>query len=107
MEFRTTPPISRTPREVIQIERTLQVSKWLADQVIDTAHISRYSITMNRGPFLKLITQFFSGTCAVKQHVQIGWRLSAVWIEGVEITFLEEINETETPWATVTEWKPL
>ena len=96
------PSLSAQTGKIQKMRTTVDVADELVRLGYSVAGITSGLITMQRQAFTALLSRSELGGMCSTQHRGCA-RLSSVWINGIEINFLEML---EDDWQLTKEWKP-
>lgn len=83
-------------------KRTIQVWDWLVENNYRPADFSNGVVTMRRQGFMKLAKEVNNVVSVLENKL---YRISAVWIDGVEVSFTE--MKSKSRWTPIDDWEPI
>jgi hypothetical protein len=83
-------------------KKTIEVWDWLVENNYSPADFSNGIVTMRRQGFMKLAKEVNNVISVMENRL---WRVSAVWIDGIEISFTE--MKEPGKWHPIDNWEPI
>ena len=83
-------------------KKTIQVWDWLVENNYRPADFSNGVVTMRRQGFMKLAKEVNNVVSILENKL---YRISAVWIDGVEVSFTE--MKSKSRWTAIDDWEPI
>jgi hypothetical protein len=82
--------------------KTIEVWDWLVENNYNPADFSNGVVTIRRQGFMKLAKEVNNVVSIMENRL---WRISAVWIDGIEISFTE--MKEPGKWHPIDNWEPI
>lgn len=83
-------------------KKTIQVWDWLVENDYRPADFSTGNVTMRRHGFVKLAKEVNNVVSVLENKL---YRISAVWIDGIEVSFTE--MKSKSRWTPIDNWEPI
>lgn len=83
-------------------KKTIEVWDWLVENNYNPADFSNGVVTIRRQGFMKLAKEVNNVVSIMENRL---WRISAVWIDGIEISFTE--MKEPGKWHPTDNWEPI